>query len=383
MKIAFVSRQSIYDIHAWSGSVYSISKALKKKDIELYFIDNLDEKRNRIMIKLERLYAKITRKLFKKEHYYGVFPITLKYLSCLIKKQLTKDTDIIFGITSEVIAYLKTEIPKILFADSVFAGKFEYYKSCTNLSNRIKKYLNTLEKNALDNCDKALFTSDWAKDGAIKYYNCDPDKIKVVPFGANIECNRKIIDIEKIIENKKENECNLLFIGVEWERKGAAIALETADVLHNKGINVHLDIVGIRSCPVELPDYVTNHGFISKSTEVGNELLDNLFKRSHFFILPTRAECFGVVWSEASSFGLPSLATNTGGVPTAVFDGLNGKLFELSDRGEVYAKYIQTMLSDFNEYKKLCFSSFVEYEKRLNWNTISDNIICLMRTILL
>ena len=117
------------------------------------------------------------------------------------------------------------------------------------------------------------------------------------------------------------------------------------------------------------------HGYLSKSTEEGRRKINELYKNAHFFVLPTQNECYGIVFCEASSFGLPSLAPKTGGVPSVVIDGKNGKLFELSDGGEKYAEYIETMLADYESYKKLCISSFEEYETRLNWKVAGETII--------
>jgi glycosyltransferase involved in cell wall biosynthesis len=205
--------------------------------------------------------------------------------------------------------------------------------------------------------------------------------VKVVPFGANMEIFRTKDEVVKLINSMQINNCNLLFIGVNWERKGGNIALETTKILHKKGIDVHLDFVGIKDCPVEFPDYVTNHGFISKSTEEGKRKLNDLFEKASFFILPTLNDCFGIVFCEASSYGIPSLATNTGGVPSAVINDVNGKLFELSDNAEKYAEYIEKTLADFENYKKLCTSSFEEYENRLNWDIAGKKIIELINEL--
>jgi glycosyltransferase involved in cell wall biosynthesis len=47
-----------------------------------------------------------------------------------------------------------------------------------------------------------------------------------------------------------------------------------------------------------------------------------------------------VVFAEASSFGVPSLATNVGGIPSAVKDGLNGKTFPPDADAEDYCDYV-------------------------------------------
>jgi glycosyltransferase involved in cell wall biosynthesis len=84
--------------------------------------------------------------------------------------------------------------------------------------------------------------------------------------------------------------------------------------------------------------------------------------------MPTRYEAFGHVYAEASSFGLPSLATNTGGVSSVVRDEVNGKLFDYNTPIEEYAKYIITTFDNKELYDNLCINSFLEYKRRLNWD---------------
>ena len=189
---------------------------------------------------------------------------------------------------------------------------------------------------------------------------------KVVPFGANIDCDRNVQDINAIIDNKNKEICKLLFVGVEWFRKGGDVALRVAELLNRRGIKTVLDLVGCNP-PVRVPGFVKAHGFISKHTDVGKRLLDTLMTEAHFLILPSRAECYGVVFAEASSFGVPSLATRVGGIPTAIRDGGNGQTFELDDDPEKYCDYIERVMSSRNSYRELALSSFEEYSQRLNW----------------
>jgi glycosyltransferase involved in cell wall biosynthesis len=149
--------------------------------------------------------------------------------------------------------------------------------------------------------------------------------------------------------------------------------LNVAKLLNHQGLKTELNIVGCTP-PSAVPDYVKLHGFISKTTEHGRRILDKLFVDSHFLILPSRAECFGVALAEASSFGLPCLATNVGGVSTAVKDGLNGKIFSLGETPETYCEYIRRLISSRPEYEKLAMSSFQEYSDRLNWSSAGKKV---------
>ncbi|HBP88046.1 MAG TPA: group 1 glycosyl transferase, partial [Nitrospiraceae bacterium] len=195
---------------------------------------------------------------------------------------------------------------------------------------------------------------------------------------ANINCNRNFQDINLIVKNKSFDICKLLFVGVDWFRKGGDMALGIADLLNQRGMRTELSIVGCNP-QISLPDFVKNHGFISKKTEEGRCFLDKLMTESHFLILPSRAECFGVVFGEASSFGLPSLATKVGGIPTAIQDGKNGQTFPLDESPEKYCDYIERFMSSKQEYNKLALSSYKEYSERLNWVSAGRKVSDLIK----
>ena len=116
------------------------------------------------------------------------------------------------------------------------------------------------------------------------------------------------------------------------------------------------------------------HGFLSKATESGRAYLTGLFRRAHFLILPTRVECFGIVLSEASAFGVPSLATDLAGTSSAVTDGRNGKLFRVEQGAEDFARYVQGLLASEERYRALALSSYEEHASRLNWSTAGRRV---------
>ena len=85
-------------------------------------------------------------------------------------------------------------------------------------------------------------------------------------------------------------------------------------------------------------------------------------------LLPTRAECAGVVFSESSAYGIPSITTNTGGVPTYVKDGINGYALPVEAGPEVYAKKIEQLVSDQQVLQNLKLSARNYYDEKLNWD---------------
>jgi glycosyltransferase involved in cell wall biosynthesis len=133
--------------------------------------------------------------------------------------------------------------------------------------------------------------------------------------------------------------------------------------------------------PEALPDYVRPLGFVSKATEAGRRRLDELFAESHFLIVPSRAEAYGIVFCEASSFGLPSLAAKVGGIPTIVRDGVNGRTFPSDAPAAEYAEYVAGLMRDYEAYRRLAASAFAEYSARLNWNAAAAKVKVLLEGI--
>lgn len=179
--------------------------------------------------------------------------------------------------------------------------------------------------------------------------------------------------------DKGKDEIKLLFIGVEWERKGGQIAFETLLELKKKGFKAKLVVLGVIP-PNDVKDEdLIVIPFLNKNIKEESDRFNSLLMDSHFLILPTREECFGVVFCEASAYGLPSLTTDTGGVGGAVVNGENGYRLKLTDRGNEYANKIAEIFNDYEKnYLPLAKSSRKRYENLLNWEKFSNSIKKIM-----
>ncbi|WP_017733602.1 glycosyltransferase [Nafulsella turpanensis] len=375
MKISYVTIGNALDIHNWSGLEYYIAKALEDHVGEVNYIGNLTIKKKLGLRQKQVLYRLIGQR------YDAVrTPFFARQCSQQVKSLLKPDTDIIFSPGSVATALLETSKPKVIYSDATFAGllNFYIYDFC---SDTIKKG-HYLEQRALESASLAIYSSDYAAQSALQNYKVDAGKIKVVPFGANIKHNFSFADIKAIVRSRSRKECNLLFLGVDWERKGGELAVKVAGKLNKLGIKTNLHVVGIKNLPVkDLPNFVLNHGFISKSTKEGEVKIQNLMAQCHFLLLPTKAEAYGLVFCEANSFALPSITTNVGGIPTIIKNGINGRMFDLSDTEEVYGNYIASAFSNPKEYEQLAFSSYNEYKTRLNWQVAGESISRLLKEI--
>ncbi len=70
---------------------------------------------------------------------------------------------------------------------------------------------------------------------AIRSYGADPGRTKIVPLAANIDCDRTEAEIERLIGARSTDEVNLLFLGIDWLRKGGDLAVAVASELSRRG----------------------------------------------------------------------------------------------------------------------------------------------------
>jgi glycosyltransferase involved in cell wall biosynthesis len=231
------------------------------------------------------------------------------------------------------------------------------------------------EQGALDCCARAVYSSQWAADTARRAYAIDSAKIAVVPFGGNLQEPPSLAEAAAMVESRSRERCELLFVGVDWERKGADVAVEAAKALKNAGFNTRLTIVGCRPPrQARLPDFVEVIPFIGKETAEGRSRLRQIFSRSHFFVMPSHAEAFGIVFAEACAFGVPCLATKVGGLPSVIVDDVNGRLFPSDAEGSAYAEHIAALMTHPSRYRELALRAALEAATRLSWKVSGRKI---------
>lgn len=380
MRIAYITRYDVLDSTTWPQHLtgicsagYHLAKSLENQSISLDYIGSLQHNYKLISKIKEKFYYK----LFKKYYEPWVDRLVVRDFGSQISRKLsTSNSDVVLCPENFLaLAYLECKQPLVVWTDTTQAGLINFYSWYDNLCDSNNRDIYAQEKAALDKCKLAIFASDWAAQTAIKTYGIDPSKIKVVPWGANIECNRTNEDVTSIVESKSTNICKLLFVGIAWNRKGGETALNVAKELNRMGLKTELLVVGCQPMTSEpIPDFVKVIGYVNKGTTEGANLMNKLFSESHFFIMPSKAESYGHVLCEANSFGLPCIATNVGGIPTIVKDGLNGKTFSLNSSIGEYCTYIASLMSNYSEYKKLAHSSFQQYQSRLNWEVAGKTV---------
>lgn len=99
------------------------------------------------------------------------------------------------------------------------------------------------------------------------------------------------------------------------------------------------------------------------------------------FVLPTLHETLSIALLEASSYNLPLIASNVGGVPEIITNEENGLLVEPSDSGEL-ANAIKTIAADENLRKKMGKAAKEKLADKFSEESIVGKIDAIYRKLL-
>jgi glycosyltransferase involved in cell wall biosynthesis len=364
VKIAFVTSYDATGAGNWSGVAYFMAKALEGAGLEVHLVGPL-EAPPAARRELRRATAKLSRRTYLPER----DPALLRAYAAQTRMLLDQiDYDVVVSPGTLPIAWLEEDRPIVTWTDATFDQMIDYYPGFTNLTRASRRDGSLAEATALERVSLALYPSAWAAQSAVTDYNLDPAKVEVIPFGANLDHEPEPATVKAAIEARTGHTCELLFIGVEWERKGGDVALDLVRSLNRDGVPANLTIVGCEpAIAADLRSHVRVRGFLDKSLGPARAEIERLLATAHFLVLPARAECYGIVLCEANAYGVPCLTSNVGGIPEIIRPGINGQLFPLDAEGDTYADFVTQALSMPNAYQQLAFSSYSEYRTRLNW----------------
>jgi len=378
MRIAFITEYNCTDPDVRSGVPYHIYKGFLANGHQVDMI-LVKDVRNIIDKLISRCYQFYYHTLLQfKRGLYNVYwskTLSKAYAKSIINTDFSK-YDFAITISTITCAYANINCNLTVWIDNTFES---FYSNGFNNVPTIKMQneSNEIDDLVFKKAKKVFVASGWLRDKILKQYQLDALKILVLPRGASMSSKMDYIEIEgKINQKIKENVCNILFICSGWEYKGGEIVIKTFRELQKK-ISCTLKIIGNIS-PKSETDFKENHisylGYINKSSKDAFEKYSYLFNESFLLFVPSRADGFGIVYAEAASFGVPSLAYAIMGITESVQQNVTGILLPETENEHDFVASILELWNDKKKYKKLCLSAFEYAEKNFDWGKNTQKI---------
>jgi glycosyltransferase involved in cell wall biosynthesis len=371
MRVGFVSVDDARDGKAWSGIPRAVLGELEAAGVEIVPVFPL-RRDLRFLFLPQWVRAKRRGLTICADRH----PIVLRSFARQVERELARHpVDVVFATSSVPITRLVCSQPVVFWTDAIWHAFQGYYP--IRATAAADAWARKQEEMALRRATVAVYASNWAAEVARRYVGAE--KVRVIHFGASVGATHAEGEVRAWARERVETagkELKFLFVGVDWHRKGGDIAVDAVRILNQSGVRACLKVVGC-SLPRPIPDFVEEVGFLDKSSAADRERLARIFRESHFFVLPTRAEAAGIVFCEASAYGLPIITYATGGVMDYVRRGTNGVALDPREGAAEFAATARQLISAPKEYEDLASSAFQEYKQRLNWK----NAVGILRDI--
>jgi glycosyltransferase involved in cell wall biosynthesis len=216
-----------------------------------------------------------------------------------------------------------------------------------------------LERALYANARRVFTRSSHVSASLVDQYRCDPRRTVCVGAGSNAA-----VPEDPIARPGSRQE--ILFVGVDWERKGGPELAAAFDRIRRHHPRATLSVVGCEP-PLAQPG-VRVHG------RCPVEEVHRHYERADIFCLPTRREPFGIAFVEALHHGLPVVATRIGAVPDLVEHGENGYLVEVGDVDAI-ATCLDRLLADPALRRRMGAAGRERARARYTWPAVARRMI--------
>ena len=182
-----------------------------------------------------------------------------------------------------------------------------------------------------------------------------------------------------------QGKFKILFVGRHIERKGIRYLIEAAKYLPRDQFEIR--IVGVGDLTEELKKLASesatpNSAEIIFTGKLSPEALANEYRTANVFTLPAivdskgDTEGLGVVLIEAMELGLPIVASNVGGIPDVVVDGVSGILVPEKDPQALASAY-KRLAAEPELVKHLLVGSRKRIAECFTWDGIIERQIAV------
>jgi glycosyltransferase involved in cell wall biosynthesis len=193
----------------------------------------------------------------------------------------------------------------------------------------------------------------------IEDYGCSPSQVLCVYAGCNVLVEDAPLD------NDGYRNKNILFIGIDWERKGGPDLVRAFEQVRRLHPDARLTIVG--SAPkIAVPG----------CTVIGRVPLEEIprhYSTASIFCMPTKREPFGIVFVEAMAHRLPVVGTRLGAIPDFVKVDETGYLVDTGAVDEL-ARALTRLLDDPDRCRRFGEAGRRLVMERYTWDRAGDAI---------
>lgn len=361
-----------WDARCWSRSGFNLFTSLKQNALldQAVGVEVPFWKRAPVMAKNFSPERRVWRQKFNLD------PLYYQMLTCEIGKAAKAHSfdphNAILQIGGHYNSAEATGIKSYSYHDGNVAGLMQspyFSKALLKYARRAFSY----EKRTYESMQKILVMSEYWRKSFIENFDVPSNKVVNVGFGVNIDIPQSF--------TKKSNTKNIVFVGVDFVRKGGDILVKAFnEVITNPSHrDACLHIVGPKVIPeiLTLSKYSKNihfHGYLSRENPSDKIKLENVLLSGNLFVLPSLYEPFGNAGLEAMLYGMPVVAPNNWSFPDFIIPDKTGTLLENSVSAEELVHVITRYLDSPVTMVEQGACGYDLVVKKYSWENTIQNI---------
>jgi glycosyltransferase involved in cell wall biosynthesis len=323
-------------------------------------------------------YAHPNRKLWR-QHYY----MSQSYrdsLTRVIGKHLRPDDFehdfFVMGAMCDVPRLVEGRSRCFSYHDGNLAQRLKSPYAPTGLSvKRIEEGL-SFERRVYERTDRILVMSEYLRRSFVEDCGVPPSRVGVVGVGVNFD------EIPPVFPDKRYDTKEILFIGVDFQRKGGMLLLKAFREVRAVHHNAKLHIVGPieLQLPPELSRGVVVHGFLNKSEPGDAARLSELFRVCSVFVMPSLYEPFGIAPLEAMIHQIPAVVSRAWALEETVTAGVTGEHVEPGSVDDL-VQCLRNILANPDMLQRLGTAARASVLGKFTWPHVISRIIAEISTI--
>jgi phosphatidylinositol alpha-1,6-mannosyltransferase len=210
-----------------------------------------------------------------------------------------------------------------------------------------------------------------------------PDRVRVVPLGADQEFFRPGIDFRDVRRRYALEEGRwLLSVARLTRHKGIDTVLRALAALGDRYPDLRYAVVGEGEYREALEAEARELGVAGRVrflAGVPDRDLPGLYNMAEIYLgvsrlLEQRVEGFGISLCEASACGVPVVAGRSGGIPEAVRDGETGLLVD-AESAEAVVGALRRLLDDAPLRARMGEAGRRAVEREFNWDRVTADLV--------
>lgn len=226
---------------------------------------------------------------------------------------------------------------------------------------------NEIEERNLMLLDHVFVMGGHVKQSMVRDYGLPGDRVTVVGGGPNVD-----VDIERDQIAKSYIDKNLLFVGLDAERKGLPLLLTAFENLPPRHASAVLHVVGVEG---------RDRNNVRYYGRLHGDALKNLFYKAQVFVMPTYREPFGVVFVEAMWAKAVCIGTSIEAIPEIIQDDKTGFLVEPGN-AEILSKTIEYCLDHPEVLERMGNDAYRVARARWSWDLVAQSVISEIRRVI-